>query len=489
MSRRRQAYGWHQAFTPLLGIFILLGFAFAQTAPNGPAGCPALMDSLRSLLADNDPAFLMMEMNDSNCLPEERHEAYYQQAMGYFLLGKPADAKLLLRGALDYAGPYRDSAWYLLWRVSRELGDEAQANEAMLRLFEESPSSPQLGEMLSAPSLKPRAETPAGLPVKKRPWSLRTYHALSATHDPQYHRDLAENRLQWNGQYVWKNHGFSPSAQLGVTHDLIGPQPRVWEDIPELSALSGSMSLGYLHGWLFANASAGASYDFLRKSFAGLSGASTGSFVGWNAPQGGLMLGTRIPWWKDRGNSSLYLMANRFHRSMSQVSLDGASAMTWGAWTHSVSAAVERLFLKTPTSFFQDTLFVLREPIRNSQVSDYYGDIAYEGLYSLESRRPKWRTVFSLSYRRERQLIRQATDSLVLVDRLDTTQVFSEFLGDNPATEQRLLAHLDISAALSPHFTLSTSLRSGYLWVTCSDKLKEREGAVFRGLLSLTTTF
>ncbi len=489
MSRRRQENRRHLAITSLLGVSLLLGYAFSQSPAISPAGCPALLDSLRTLLADNDPAFLMMEINDSSCLPEEKQEAYYQQAMGSLLLGNHADAKLLLHGALAYPGPYRDSAWYLSWRVSRELGEETQAEAAMLQLFEESPASPHLSEMLSAPSLKPRTETPAVMAAKKRPWSIRTFHALSATHDPDYHRDLAENRLLWQGQYVWKDHGFSPSVQAGVTHDLIGPQPRVWEDIPELSALSGMMSLGYMHGWFFANASAGVSYDFLRKSFAGLSGAGTGSFVGWNVPQGGLLLGTRIPWRQDRGSSSLYVMANRFHRSMSQVSLDGSSALHWGTWTHSVSASAERLYLETPVSIFQDTLFVLPAPLRNTQVSDYYGDFAYEGLYSVENRQPKWRTTFSVAYRQEKQLIRQATDSLVLVDRIDTTQTFSEFLGDAPATEQRLIAHIDIHAALTPHFSLNTSLRSGYLWVTCSDKIKEREGMVFRGLLSLTTTF
>jgi hypothetical protein len=479
---------------------IALGIALAMTAKPLSAqstsasspGCPILIDSVLTLFTRNDPQFLFIAVDDQQCSPKEMHTIYYYQALGYLILDKRPEAKAHLRGALAFEGPYREEAWYQLWKTSQLDRDAMTAAQAIIGLYQEWPRSTHLPEMLAStnsvgrnPTPKPTATTP------QRTWSLASAHSFTASHEPGYARQSADNRITWSNTYRSGTAIFNPSVQFATVHDMDTTFPWQWQYAPEWSSYSGTASLNYLQGWFFTSATLGFSYNFFRHYYSDLVGTGLiASLVGWNVPQAGFSVGARLPLSNDHASLLIFASANRFHESLKNISLNLSLNHANRYFKNNMSASVERLYFDFPVDSlpsFND--FVLAAPLKSSQVSHNLGLYAGEGVYSIEGQRGRWHSTLSLAYRKEWELVSQATDSVRWIYAEDSAQSFNQFYGEVATTEDRITVTEDIAAILSPHFTLRLSTRLGYLWVLPQLSATSNRGWVYRGYLGLTTLF
>jgi hypothetical protein len=481
----------------LLSVVSIASASARKSEPKASGvGCQAVLDSLHAQFKQGDPRFIYAPVTESGCTPAQKHDAYYHQGLGLMFLGRPADAALHFRAALDHDGAYREDARYQFWKSSRQSGDEATAKEAVFEMYAEFPTSRYLSEMLDVAAPQATAPTRPPRPREKRsvgaskPWQLSTMHQVTGHHEPGYRRDYTEHRVQTGWRYKTGKHFFNPTLQMGTVFDFAGPNPAAWDAAPELSTVNGELGFSYMHQWLFATATTGFAYDYLRRAYANFAGtALEASIAGWNIPQFGFSLGARLPLAKDDLSMMAFASANRFHEQFQNLSLHLSASLDSKPISHQVSASLERMFISTPSvPEIDSTHLEPYAPATGTDVTSMHGLWGYEAEYRLEWRSKAWRAGLTTTLREERRILKNGADSVWVVSDLDPTTRFA-FGGDAHAVERRALATLDLG--FKPHRSLSlrASARTGYMWVQSSARALKSEGGLIRLSMHATTHF
>lgn len=470
--------------------------ADSANAPGGqePAGCTALIDTLHAQFEKGDPRFLYAPVTEANCMPSQKHDAFFHQGLGLMFLQRPTEAMLHFRAALDHEGPYRESAWHQFWKAAQEAKDNASATEAVLGLYAEFPESRFLPEMLDA-TTPTQAEAisptqPSRDAKPKKIWQISTQHHVTGHHEPGYRRDYTEHRLQGGLRLQAGEHLFQPAIQFGSTFDFENPNPAAWKHGPELSNLQGEISLGYMRRWLFATTSAGFAYDYLRREYENFAGTSlAASLAGWNYPQLGASLGVRLPLGQEGWDIMVFGSANRFHEHFQNLSVHSSLAYQGKPLNHQFSFSLERLFIQTPGGFEIDSTHLEPyDPANDTNLTSMNGLWGYEGEYRIEWRNPTWRIGLAATWREERRILQKAADSVWVVSDADATTRFA-LAGEAPATERRMVAAFDLGYIPHRRVTLKATARTGYLWVQSTSQPLQTSGALIRFALQASTHF
>jgi len=458
-------------------------------------GCPSQIDSINTLFAAADPDFILVSIIDAPCTPAEKQWVYFQQGLGYSILGQPSEALLYFQTSLLFPGPKREAAWYELWKSARELDDKEQMAEAVYGLHREFPTSSLLFEILETEHARPidkpsAADTaPARSPAHPGQWG--TYHAVSAFYDPTYHRDYFENRLQWSGIYPLGHQVLTPSLQIGAFHEMQETRPWDWRGKPRLSNTQGQAGLAYMNHGFLANATLGFGYDFLRRTYSTVDGTElTSSLHGWNFPQFGLGLGGRFPLWENRGDLLAFVSGNRFHKTFYHTAGNLILSVKSGSWRHQWAGSGSKMFFDTPPAMpFEDSVFRLAAPLRESQIAATTGLHAVEGEYNLSFGRGRGHVEWAVHYRWENEILRQATEPLVFIAVADTSQKDSLYFNDTATTENSVTFSMDVLFHCTSYLSLKAGGRYGHLWLDSKSIAMRLEGPIYHAYMGITTRF